>query len=105
MIKWRGCHKSLAIKNKLFVVGGTTPTCEIYDSTLNKFVLITAPPEYYKHYFYGPAKFISVGRKLVLISKDRHMVFYNFENDDWLETSFELTKDIMDFCCANVALI
>ena len=105
MIRGRHRHKSVAIKNKLFLIGGTTPTCEVYDSTLNKFVLLKAPPEYYKDYLCGPAEFISIGRKLVLISNDRHILFYNFENDEWLEKSFEVTKNIMEFCCANVALI
>ena len=105
MIRGRHRHKSVAIKNKLFVVGGTAATCAVYDSTCNQFVLLKPPPEYYKDYFYGPAEFISIGRKLILIPNDRLILFYNFKKDDWLEKSFEVTKDIMDFFCANIALI
>ena len=47
MIETRFVHKSVAIRNKLYIVGGwTTRSCEVFDSCCNKFVLVKPHPEY-----------------------------------------------------------
>ena len=44
MINGRFGHKSIAVKNKLFVVGGIdTNDCEVFDSTTNKFTVLKQP--------------------------------------------------------------
>ena len=44
MINRRGFHKSVSVKNKLFLFAGDrTKTCEVYDSTCKKFVLLKPP--------------------------------------------------------------
>ena len=40
MIERRCRHNSVAVKNKLYAIGGSlSPNCEVFDSTSNKFVL------------------------------------------------------------------
>ena len=111
MIKKRYYHKSLAIKNKLFVICGvSTPTCEVFDSTCNKFVLLKPPPTENWNYrrkitenLNCPAGVILNGNKLAVFGDySKSILFYDVENEEWSNESWELTKNLRGFCCAKI---
>ena len=43
VIHTRCRHKSVTMRNKLFVIGGGTDTCEVYDSACKQFLDIKQP--------------------------------------------------------------
>ena len=104
MIEARGLHKSVAMRNKLFIVGGwTTRSCEFLDSCCNKFVLLKPHPEYCERNLCGPAAVITVGSKIAIFGdRSERVVYYDAENDTWSEDSFEISKNISVYSCAKV---
>ena len=101
MIERRYNNESVAIKNKLFVVGGESPTCEVFDSTCGKFVLLKSPPTFidYLHPIYG---FASIDGTLVAIGASEFILFYDVAKDKWTKQLLGVTKDIEHFCCVKV---
>ena len=108
MIERRSCHKSVAIKNKLFVVGGRdTKTCEVYDSICNKFVFLKSPQETLREKLIRPAEVISIGNKLVVFCDQlgkcsRYILFYDVDSDEWSEESWNAEKSLSKFSCVKV---
>ena len=104
MIETRCLHKSVAIRNKLFIVGGrTTRSCEVYESRCNKFVSLKSPPAYCMRNLNGPAAVIAVGSKIAIFGNlSDNVVYYDVENDTWSEDSFEISKNISLYSCAKV---
>ena len=102
MIHRRIFHKSVAIKNKLFVVGGyISDNIEVFDSSSKKFTLLQHPSLNLESYCI--ADVTSVGNKVVMFSNDNGSVFiYDVENDAWSEKSCEATKHTSQFSCASI---
>ena len=87
MIEKRCRHKSVAIKNKLFVVGGMeNTTCEVFDATCNRFVLLKSPPVSFLRSLCEPAEVISIGSKLVVFC-DENILIYDTAQSEWSEKS------------------
>ena len=106
MIEIRGCHKSVAIKNKLFVVGGFSSTCEVFDSTCNKFVLLKPISGDISKYLFHTAEVISIGNKLVAFSNEhKNILFYDVKNDVWSKSTHKLKRNITSFSCTKVPQI
>ena len=102
MNKGRSHHKSVAIKNKLFVVGSDTPMCEVFDSNCNKFVLLKSP-ETWDKFFDLPNYATSIGSKLVIFGCEKLIIFfYDVINQKWSEKPLEEINDIDGFPCAKV---
>ena len=103
MIKTRIHHKSVAVKNKLFAVGGLKePTCEVFDSRCGNFVFV-ATPKPFSRYLNYPGNVMSIGNKLVLFeSQLATVLFYDLENDKWSKQSLEVAKDVDFYCYAKV---
>ena len=74
-------HKSVAIKNKLFIVkGDSTDTCEVYDSTCKKFVLLKTLNNCLVNYKNLEAVVI-IGNKLYVFHERKSTCFiYDVEN-------------------------
>ena len=103
MIERRCSHRSVAVKNKLFVVGGHTRSCEVYDSTCNNFVLLKQPPSVFKEYLGFMDEVISIGSKLELFGDYRNSIlFYDVEKDEWSDESCEVTNNLRGYGCAKV---
>ena len=103
MIKERSGHKSVAIKNKLYVFGGFTKTSEVYDSTCKKFVLLKSPDDRFTRHLDFPRAVLSIGKKLVVIQKRTNSsLIYDEENDTWSEESFEVSRNLSAFSIAKV---
>ena len=65
MIKNRFGHKSVAVKNKLFIVGGiNTVSFEVYDSNTENFSLLKEPQLGIRKVLYEPMEALTVGRKI-----------------------------------------
>ena len=111
MVEYRYRHKSVAVKNKLFVVGGWVKRCcEVYDPTSNKFVLLKSPPSsfmspYYRFrgYLRRLAKVTSIGSKLAVFGQLRNsVIFYDVENEQWSDESCDVTKNLKGYCCVKI---
>ena len=104
MIKRRIRHKLVAVNNKLFVVGGlSTKSCEVFDSTSNKFVLLKPPRGFYKKSLDNPATAIIIGSKLVVFgNRSDRISYYDVDTNEWSEESFEISKKLVGYCCVKV---
>ena len=98
-LKKRRCnHKSVAVKNKLFVIGGTfRNSCEVFDSTTKKFTLLRQPKfaPYYNLNDY--TEVLIIGSKIFLYQNNSKVITYDFENKEWSEKICEATKNIRSF--------
>ena len=49
------------------------------------------------------AEVISIGSKLAVFGDDRNSIlFYDVENEEWSDESFEVTKTLRGYCCAKL---
>ena len=102
MIKRRISHRSVAIKNKLFIVGGVYETSiVVFDSSINKFVFIKYDSRDLR------CKYISdittFGNKILIFNNKNGLVFvYDVEKDDWVEKVCDATENINYFSCAKI---
>ena len=90
MIERRAGHSSVAIKNKLFVIGSAfgvgSETCEVFDSTCKKFVYLKRKPNSLKFRFYRTAESCSIGNKLIILGhKSATAICYDAEKEEWSE--------------------
>jgi len=104
MINERDGHKSIAVKNKLFVIGGLNKNnFEVFDSATEKFTLLKQPMFASGFYLYGLHDVITIGSKLfVLFLTYDNIKIYDVKNDDCSEKLCEATKNIRGFSCARV---
>ena len=89
MNKRRAYHKSVAIRNKLFVVDELD--IEVYDSTCKKFVNLKVPSSFDRR-CWGYSAFI--GNKIIT-----HGFYYDIEKEEWFEETEEFTKSLEEFKC------
>ena len=106
MVKTRNSHKSVAIKNKLFVVGGDLTfngtTFEVFSSTCNNFVLIK-PPKTWVTFLQFSIYVTSIGSELVVLNGGTNTIlFYDDSNNKWSEKILSELNHIDGFCCAKV---
>ena len=103
MVEERYYHKSVAVKNKLFLIDGDrTKTCEVYDSTCKKFVLLKTPNNCLVNYKNLEAV-ITIGSKLYVFHERKSTCLtYDIENDTWSEESCEINKILLNFSCAKL---
>ena len=104
MIQKRFGHSSVAIKNKLFIIGGytddKTETCEVFDSTCNKFAFVKQKSTSLTFSLVNTTQSFSIGKKLIIIgSWSSTALCYDVEKDEFSEEPFEVTKDILGFSC------
>ena len=112
MVESRSCHKSVAIKHKLFVIGGaSTITCEVYDSICETFVLLKQPsPASLEHLLEINNDVISLGNNVVVfgnkipeddVNKTRTLT-YNVDKEEWSEGSHDTMRDLTHFSLVKV---
>ena len=95
LINTRFCHKSVAVKNKLFVIGGFIRNdCEVFDSTTNKFALLKQPTSISRLILYEPLEVITVGNKFYVFQRNGDVKIYDFENNEWSVKTCEATKNL-----------
>ena len=102
MIKRRCSHKTVAIKNKLFIVGGLVSfNFEVFDSCSNKFVLLKYEST---SLLYAFASYITtLGKKVIIFNnKNGSITIYDVENNELVEKICEATQHIKHFSCAKI---
>ena len=106
MINTRCCHKSVTIKNKLFVIGGGTETCEVYDSVCKQFVVIKPISKIMKllknsinvNLLYFPAFALAVESKVFVFARHSSVVLcYDVDRNEWSDQSCEALENHL-FC-------
>ena len=103
MINERYGHKSVAVKNKLFVMGGRfINSCEVFDSSNNKFTLLKQPIPAPKNFLSNPSGVITIGSKIFVFRNMGSVTTYDFESDEWSEKTCETTKNLLWFSCARI---
>ena len=103
MVEERSSHKSVAIKNRLYIIGGSTKTSEVYDSTCKKFALLKSSDNCFSHHLNFPRAVISIGNKLVVFQRIKGTSFiYDEENDTWSEEPCEVSKNLSSYSSAKV---
>ena len=105
MIKERHTPESVAIRNKLYVIGGgVEPSCEVFDSVCNKFTLVkSAPTSLGLGYFNNPIEAISIGSKIfVFCEYGDEMLSYDVNEDEWSTEPCEATENIGFYSCVKV---
>ena len=107
MVKERYGHKSVAVKNKLFVIGGLcTNNCEVFDLTTNEFTLLKQPSSIFLH---GPIEVITIGSKIFVFRKcslsKGSLKVYDFETNEWSMKTCGATKDKALFSCVKIPVM
>ena len=84
MIEAGSGHNLVAIKNKLFAMGGFKRKMEVYDSTCNKFVNVKQRTV--GHGFIHTTQAISMGNKvLIFFSESTEVSCYDADRDEWTQ--------------------
>ena len=107
MVEGRIGHASLAVKNKLFVVGSNggrrRESCEVFDSKSKKFALLKQFPGVWKYNLGKVADSFSIGCKLVSICHSLSKALcYDVEKDEWSAEPFDATRDKFGFRCTLI---
>ena len=108
MIERRGDHKSVAIRNKLFIVGKLDINCEVYDSTSKNFVYIKKlpPVSFCREDKNNPTEIVSIGNQILVFADLRDTILcYDIDTEVWSEKSCDATKDVSSFACTKVPQI
>ena len=91
MVKRRAYHGLVAVKNKLFAIGGRENTCEVYDSCSKRFSLLNLPKKNFKFNFENTDGAISMGNKIVVFNRATTPVaLYDLNKEQWSEESIEM---------------
>ena len=85
-------HSLVVVKDKLFVIGQGTKSCEVFDNVCKKFVVFNQQPSINYN------KSLSIGNKIVILQEKRSsIVCYDVDKDEWSEESCEVTKHLEGF--------
>ena len=85
MLEGRSHHASISIKNKLFMVGGTSKNCEVFDSFSQKFASIKPILPIYR-YEHVRTQYAVIGSKIKIFNNDSlDAIVFDTEKEEWLE--------------------
>ena len=100
MIKRRVFHNLVAVKNKLFAIGGEENTCEVYDSRSKSFSLMISPKKDFEFDFKNANGAIPMGNKIVVFHLHTTLVAsYDLNNERWSTESNEMEEDYKFYGC------
>ena len=92
-------HSLVAVKNKLFVIGCGTDTCEVFESSNKKFVAIKSQSTNYLCL----NQVISIGSKIYAFQDEKSSMFcYDVDKDEWSEESCEVTGNLIKCSCVKL---
>ena len=97
-------HSLVAVKNKLFVIGRATNTCEVYDSACKQFVALRSNPFINLGYI---KKVIRIGSKIFAFRNDRSSSLaavscYDVKRNTWSTISFKVAENLVGYSIANI---
>ena len=96
MIKPRSRHNMVVVRDKLFVIGEGTNSCELFDKTCNKFVALKSKK------FNGYHQVVSIGETIYVFESHLYMYSYDVSTDKWSQKSCGATNSLIRFCCVKV---
>ena len=103
MIKQRRSHELVAIKNKLFAIGGGENTCEVYDSCSKKFSLINSLKTNFKFNFENSTGAVSMGSKIIVFDFNTSFVAcYDKNKEQWSEQLIEMDGRYNFYGCVKL---
>ena len=95
----RFCHGSVAMGNKLYVIGGSvTSSCEVFDKVSNKFSNIKEFPFAFCLHLYNDVEVFRCQNKIVVKlggitdEKEDNVYIYNTNKDEWASMSVNIFK-------------
>ena len=100
MLEVRNGHTSIAIRNKLFLIGGDCKTCEVFDSHSNRFTYLKSPAKLFDS---RDEKFAaaSIANKIVFVGEKSIVEeYFDVEKNEWVGDSCEL--DGQEITCVKV---
>ena len=102
MIERRYRHSLLAMKNKLFVLGGCTEnisnSCEVFDSESKKFVFLKQNSTSLVTKSHLVNNTFLIGSKIITLCENSKTIScYDVEKDEWSEETFDITEDLYCF--------
>ena len=106
MIENRFGHKSVAVKNKLFIVGGiNTVSFEVYDSNTENFSLLKEPQLGIRKVLYEPMEALTIGRKIFVFKVFMYktsVLIYDLDKNEWSEKKCKAKKNAENFSFAKL---
>ena len=94
---------SVAIKNKLFVIGDWSKTTfEVYDCFCKTFVLVKSPLRCFERFLRHPVVAISIDSKIAVFGESKRNILFLLGNNEWSEESCEVTNNLSNVYCAKV---
>ena len=91
MVRGRKSHSIVAVKNKLFVFGGSPNTAEVFDSSSNQFSTIKSSA--LRIGDYDVQDTVKIGRKIIIFRfLTTKLLILDLDKYKWSEESFEFTK-------------
>ena len=106
----RFCHGSVAMGNKLFVIGEEqTTSCEVFDSFSRKFTLLEAQlPEFNANWSFiynavniGSIIYVLSERQSINSQEDTALYIYDVEKNHWLEKNCSVLKYLSCVSCVK----
>ena len=106
MIEGRLQHSSVVVNDKLYIIGGNgSKTLEAFDPRSSKFSLLKEPIPGITRNYVTREEVFTVDSKLLIIGNKGKVIFYDFKNNECLETECEATKYLAKFSCVNLPVI
>ena len=85
MLEARSDHASVSIKNKLYVIGGSSKQCEVLDSFSRKFIYIKPISNIYEYKRFK-TQCVTMGNSIKIFNKDSlDAAVYDVEEEEWCE--------------------
>ena len=102
MVETRSDYKTVAIKNKLFIVGVYFNTyIEVFDSCSNNFVLLKNTFRSLRHTYVSDITTLG-NRILIFNNNNGYEQIYDVESGEWIETICRSLQHIKFFSCAKI---
>ena len=89
----------MAVRNKLYVMGGFLDWYEVFDSTSNRFTTVIPDYSYYGEVFCNPAEVFAIGGKLVVFSHGVQLaIYFDVESNEWSKVECEIIGQTEYYC-------
>ena len=92
--------KQVALRKKLFIIGGGVDSCEVYDSASKKFTLLNMRSPFMSE----PAGAFAVGEEIFIVSGLKILI-YDHVTLKWREKDFKAAGGAENYSCVKIPAI